>query len=111
MAVTLTKIFPPVQLPATVAVLFTFAFAGGTLKNLRVRLTNTSATAVPVTLYVDVPANPSAVANACLSAKSVPGNDYLDIDIPTMVASDTLRGFAGTASVITMHEIGGAIVT
>lgn len=111
MAVTLTKIFTPVQLPATAAVLFTFLTTGGTLKSLRVRLTNTSATAVPVTLYVDASAVGSSAANACLSAKSIAGNDYLDIDIPTMVTGDTLRGFAGTANVITMHEIGGAIVT
>lgn len=111
MAVTLTKIFPPVQMPATVGVLFTFATAGGTLKNLRARLTNTSGTAVPVTLYADASANASSAANCCLSAKSIAGNDYLDIDIPSMVTGDTLRGFAGTANVITMHEIGGTIVT
>lgn len=112
MAVTLTKIFPPVQLPGAAAgVLFTFATAGGTLKNLRVRLTNTSGAAVPATLYADVAANSSSAANCCLSAKSIAANDYLDIDIPTMVTGDTLRGFAGTANVITMHEIGGTIVT
>ena len=111
MAVTLTKIFPPVQLPASVAVLFTFATTGATLKNLRVRLTNTSASAVPVTLHVDVAATASGAGNCCLSAKSIAANDYIDIDIPTMVTGDTLRGFAGTANVITMHEIGGTIIT
>lgn len=111
MAVTLTKIFSPVQLPGTAAVLWTFSTAAATLKNLRVRLTNTSGTAVPVTLYADAAANASSAANCCLSAKSIAGNDYIDIDIPSMVTGDTLRGFAGTASVITMHEIGGTIVT
>lgn len=111
MAVTLTKLFTPVQLPSSAGVLWTFSTAAATLKNLRVRLTNTSASAVPVTLYVDVAATVSSAANCCLSAKSIPANDYLDIDIPSMVTGDTLRGFAGTASVITMHEIGGTVVT
>lgn len=111
MAVSLPKIFTPVQLPGTAATLFTFSTASATLKNLRVRLTNTSGSPVPATLYVDVPAASSSAANCCLSAKSIGGNDYIDVDIPTMVTGDTLRGFAGTGSVITMHEIGGAIIT
>lgn len=111
MAVTLTKIFAPVQLSNAAAVLWTFSTAAATLKNLRVRLTNTSGSAVPVTLYVDVAATASSAANCCLSAKSIPANDYIDIDVPTMVTGDTLRGFAGAANVITMHEIGGTVVT
>lgn len=111
MAVTLTKLFTPVQLTNAASVLWTFSTAAATLKNLRVRLTNTSGSAVPVTLYVDVAATGSTAANCCLSAKSIPANDFLDLDIPSMVTGDTLRGFAGTANVITMHEIGGTVVT
>lgn len=110
MAVTLSKLFAPVQLGASVAVLYTNA-TGGVIKNLRVRLTNTSASAVAVTLYADASATASSAANCCLSAVSIAANGYLDLNIPTLANGDTLRGFAGTGSVITMHEIGGAIVS
>jgi hypothetical protein len=113
MALTITQLFAPVQLPAAVAVLFSMPTAAAqptaVLKNGRVRLTNTSGAAVPVTLYAAPSATASAAANCCLSAVSVPANNYVDIDIPTMAAGDTLRGFAGTASVITMHEMGGML--
>lgn len=111
MAVTLSKLFGPVQLGgSSAAVLYTNS-TGGVIKNLRVRLTNTSGSAVAVTLYADVAATSSSAANCCLSAESIAANDHLDLDIPTLANGDTLRGFAGTGSVITMHELGGAIVS
>lgn len=113
MALTITQLFTPTQLPAAAAVLFTMptvaAQPSAVLKNGRVRLTNTSGAAVPVTLYAAASATASAAANCCLSAFSVPANNYIDVDIPTLQAGDTLRGFAGTASVITMHEMGGLL--
>ena len=111
MALTISKLFTPVQLPNASSVLFTMPSTPATsvLKNGRVRLTNTSASAVPVTLYADVAANASGAANCFLSASSIAANGYMDVDIPTMSAGDTLRGFAGTASVITMHDLGGVI--
>jgi hypothetical protein len=55
MALTITQLFTPIQLPAAAAVLFTMPDAtsqpSAVLKNGRVRLTNTSNAAVPVTLY------------------------------------------------------------
>lgn len=108
MAVTITKLFTPVQLPAAAAVLFTMPTTG-VLKNGRVRLTNTSGAAVAVTLYADAAATASGAGNCFLSAVSIAANGYLDIDLPTMAAGDTLRGFAATASVITMHELAGII--
>lgn len=111
MALTVTQLFQPVQLPAAAAVLFTMPASpvSSTLKNGRVRLTNTSAVAVPVTLYSAAAASANGAPTMCLNAVSIPANGYLDIDIPTMIAGDTLRGFAGTANVITMHEMGGVI--
>lgn len=111
MALTIQQLFSPVQLAAAVGVLFSMPTSPTTsiLKNGRVRLTNTSAGAVPVTLYADASATGSSAANCCLSAVSIAGNSYLDVDIPTLKAGDTLRGFAGTANVITMHELGGVL--
>ena len=111
MALSIQQLFTPVQLAAAAAVLFTMPTTPSTsvLKNGRVRLTNTSGAAVPVTLYADAAATASGVANCCLSAVSIGANSYLDIDLPTLKAGDTLRGFAGTANVITMHELGGVL--
>lgn len=113
MALTISQLFTPVQLAAAAGVLFTMPTVASqpnaVLKNGRVRLTNTSASAVPVTLYADAAANASGAANCCLSAQSVPANGYMDVDIPTLKAGDTLRGMAGTASIITMHEMGGVL--
>jgi hypothetical protein len=111
MALSIAQLFTPVQLPSAVAVLFSMPTtpAATVLKNARVRLTNTSGAAVSVTLYVAAAATASAAANCCLSATSIAANGYLDIDIPTMLAGDTLRGFAGTAAVVTMHEMAGIL--
>ena len=111
MALTVSQLFSALQLPSSAAVLFSMptAPASSVLKNGRVRLTNTSASAVPVTLYADTAANASGVENCCLSAVSIAASAYLDVDIPTLKAGDTLRGFAGTANVVTMHELGGVI--
>jgi hypothetical protein len=119
MALTVSQLFTPTQLaaaptaPAVPAVLFSMPDAtsqpGAVLKNGRVRLTNTSSAAVPVTLYAAAAAAASSAANCCMSAQSIQANSYIDIDIPTLKAGDTLRGFAGTASVITIHEMGGVL--
>lgn len=108
MALTIAQLFPPTQLTAASAVLFTMP-ATGVLKNGRIRLTNTSASAVPATLYAAPAATASADANCCLKAKSIAANDFLDVDIPTLNGGDTLRGLAGTTLVITAHEMGGVI--
>jgi hypothetical protein len=108
MALTISQLFQPVQLPNPVAVLFSMPTVG-VLKNGRVRLTNTSAAAVTVTLYAAAAGTASGAGNCFLSAKSIAANDYLDIDLPTLTGGDTLRGLASTASVITMHELGGVI--
>lgn len=111
MALTVSQLFAPVQLPNAAAALFAMPTTPTTtvLKNGRIRLTNTSGAAVPVTLYADAAATASSAANCCLNAVSIAGNGYLDVDLPTLKAGDTLRGFAGTASVITMHELGGIL--
>lgn len=111
MALSVVQLFAPVQLAAAAAVLYTMPTAptSSVLKNGRVRLTNTSGVAVPVTLYAAPAATPSGVSNCCLSTVSIAANGYLDVDIPTLAAGDTLRGFAGTANVITMHELGGIL--
>lgn len=110
-ALTIAQLFAPVQLPAAVAVLYSMPTspATSTLKNARMRLTNTTGGAVAATLYMDASATASSAVNCFLSAVSIPANSSIEIDIPTMKAGDTLRGFAGAATSITAHEMGGVI--
>jgi hypothetical protein len=111
MALTITQLFTPFQLPSSSGVLYTVPATPATtvLKNGRIRLTNTSASAVAATLYADAAAAPSAAGNMFLSAVSIAANASIDLDLPTMRAGDTLRGFAATGSVITVHEAGGTL--
>lgn len=111
MALTITKLFAPFQLPNAVAAFYTLPASPATnvLKNGRLRLTNTTAGAVTATLHADAAANPSAAGNAFLSAVSIAANSSIEVDIPTMQAGDTLRGVASAAASITVHEMGGII--
>lgn len=111
MALSIVQLFTPVQLPNAVAVLYTMPTTPATsvLKNGRVRLTNTTGGPVAATLYADVAATASSAANMFLSAISIAAGASLDVDLPTLKAGDTLRGFAAAATSITMHEAGGVL--
>lgn len=111
MALTISQLFAPQQLPSSVGVLFSMPTTptATVLKNGRVRLTNTTAGAISVTLYADAAATASSASNCFLNAVSIAANGYLDVDVPTLRAGDTLRGFASAATSITMHEMGGVL--
>lgn len=104
------QLFAPQVLPAVAAVLYTMpTTTGACLKNGRVRLANTTGAPVTATLYADVAATASGPGNVAYPTKNIPANDYVDVDLPTMKAGDTLRGFAGAAASITMQELGGVL--
>jgi len=89
-----------VALAGTSAVLYTVPSATSTIvKNIV--LCNTNSVAVPVTLNLVPSAGSPAVANTIVSALSLaPGETkviYLSTVIPT---GATIRGFAGTAAVV-----------
>ncbi|WP_423197851.1 hypothetical protein DFLDMN_001490 [Cupriavidus sp. H19C3] len=112
MSITFKKMFEPTQLGTSLATIFgvdAALAAGSTFRGGRFRLVNTSANAVPVELDA-VPLGGSAgVANQLFPTnKTVPANDYLDVDIPTLKPGDFVQGKAGTASVITVHFMAGA---
>lgn len=110
-ALTIGQLFGPTVLGTSSGVIYSMPTTPSTsvLKNGRLRITNTTAGAVSVTLYAAPAATPSAAANCCLSAVSVAGNAYLDVDMPTLAAGDTLRGLASAATSITVHELGGVL--
>lgn len=110
MALTISQLFTPQVLPTSAAVLYTVPATPATtvLKNGRVRLTNTTAGAIAVTLHSAAAADATAAGNAFLFGVSIAAGVSLDVDLPTMRAGDTLRGFSSAAG-ITMHEAGGAL--
>lgn len=110
MTFAIQQLFTPVQLTGAAAVLLTMPTSppSTVLMNGRVRLTNTSASPVVATLYADVAAAASGVANECFVG-SLAASSFVDVDIPVLKVGDTLRGFAGTAAVITVHSLGGTL--
>lgn len=111
MALTFTLLFVPQQLAAAVGDIYTMPAspASTVLKNGRVRLVNTSGSAVAVTLYA-VPAGGASGADNCfLPGTSIAAGGVLDVDLPTLAAGGKLRGFADAAGAVTILESGGAL--
>jgi hypothetical protein len=111
MAISISKLFAPVQLGTAVAEFFLMPATPTTsvIKNGRLRLTNTSAAAASVTLYAVPSGSAPAAGNECLPAISIAANQNLDVDFPTLAAGDSLQGLASAANAITVHELGGIV--
>lgn len=110
MAMSYSKLFEPTLLTATAATILTVPSGSATnlLKGAIVRLTNTSAAAVDVTLYSVPAAGANGDTNKFFPTKSVPARDYIDVQVPQMKAGDFLQGFAATANVVNIQAIAGA---
>ncbi|WP_024873158.1 hypothetical protein [Tolumonas lignilytica] len=111
MALTFQKLFQPTQLGTSAATIYTMPAAPVTsfLRNARLMLVNTSASAVSVTLY-SVPSGGTASAtNEFLPAVSVSPNAQLQVDVPELSAGDFIQGLASTGSVISVHAMDGVI--
>ena len=79
------------------------------LRGGRIRLVNTTASAVTATLYAVPFASAAAAANAFVSAKSIAGNDFLDVDVPMIGPGGFVQALAGAATSITAHMISGSL--
>lgn len=79
------------------------------LRGGRMRLTNTTASAVTATLYAVPPAGTAGDGNAFVKAKSIGANDYLDVDVPIMPAGSKIQGLASAGTSITAHMLSGSI--
>ena len=111
MTISYTKFFQPLQVPLTSTLIATVPAqpASNVLINGRVRATNITATAATITLYAVPVGGTASGANTLVAAKSVAPNDWLDSDLPEMLAGDMLYALAGTVSAITLHYIDGLI--
>jgi hypothetical protein len=112
MAITYQKFFQPVQLGTALATIYTAPSqpVGVLLRGGRVRLTNTTGSAVSAQLNA-VPAGGTAGAGNQLvpTNYTVPANGWIDIDLPIMAAGDILQGLAGVANAITVHAMAGGL--
>lgn len=109
---TFTKLFEPTQLGTTITTIFTAQADPTTtvIKNMRIRLTNTSSSVLQATLYCVPSGSSASTANQFLCQSGVAVNGYVDIDVPSMAAGDSLQGLASGAG-ITVHEMAGMIYT
>lgn len=110
MSVSYTSFFVPTLLTTSAATLFTVPsnLTSTLLRGGRIRLTNTTALAASATLH-NVPSGGSASAtNMFCAAKSVSGNDYLDVDVPLMPAGSFVQALSGTASALNAQMLNGS---
>lgn len=113
MAMQYVKLFEPILLAATAGTILTVPATVSTtvLRGGIVRLTNTSAAPVAVTLYSVPVAGANGAINQFFPAKSIAANDYLDVQVPQLKAGDFVQGFASTAAVVNIQPISGAYYT
>ncbi|WP_167313415.1 hypothetical protein [Ralstonia insidiosa] len=110
MAVSIVKLFSPVQLGTAASIIYTAPTnPPSTAKNGRVRLTNTTGLAASATLYTVPNGGTPSAGNECLPAVSIPAGQNLDVDFPSLGPGDTLQGLSGTANAITVSEMGGVL--
>ena len=111
MTISYSSFFTPTVLGVAAATLYTVPAAPATslLRGARIRLTNTTAGPVTVTLHAVPSAGAAADGNAFLKAKSIPANDYVDVDVPIMPAGAFIQALAGAATSITAHMVSGSL--
>lgn len=111
MSITYSQFMAPTVLTTSAATLFTVPSvpASSLLRGGRIRLTNTTAGAVTVTLHGIPSGGTASDGNAFVKAKSVAANDYLDIDIPILGPGGFVQALAGAATSITAHMISGSL--
>ncbi len=110
MTITYDRFFAPTVLTTAAATLFTTPATPSTtlMRGGRMRLTNTTAGAVTVTLYAVPAAGAAAAGNAFLSAKSIAANDYLDVDVPILGPGGFVQALASANTSITAHMLSGS---
>ena len=108
------KLFEPVLVTAitsgTAQTLMTVPAdpASSLFKGGAYRVTNTSASPASLTMFAVPLAGTADASNNFFPGKSIPANDYVDVQVPQLKAGDFVKVFAGTASVINVQPLAGA---
>lgn len=109
MALDYSRLFAPQQLGTSASTLFTLT--AGTLRNLSIKLVNTTAGAITVTGYVVPTSDTAADDTTFISAESIPSNSYIEVNVPKMISGDSLQMLASGATSITVYELDGVVRT
>ena len=111
MAISYIQFMPATVLTTVVSTLFTLPTlpASTLLRGGRIRLTNTTGTAVTATLYAVPLAGTAAAGNVFYPGKSIPANDFIDVDMPLIGPGGFVQALAGAATSITAHMISGSL--
>ena len=111
MTISFGKLFQPVALTTSIAAVFGVPSSPSTslLRNGRVRLNNTSASAVAVYLYAVPTGLGAGAANAFVSNYSIAAYSAYEVDVPQLQAGDILSGSAGTGGVVNIHAMDGVL--
>ena len=107
------KLFPSQLLAGSAALIQAMPTASSSylLRNGRVRLTNTSASPVAVTLYAVPAGGAVALTNEFFPGIAVPAHDYMDVDLPQLAAGDALWGFCTAYGTVTIFAIDGVLLS
>ena len=106
MTINYVDLFAPQQLTTSNVNLFVVP-SMALLRNGRLRVSNTTASAATIKLWA-VPSGLTALdSNVCLPVTSIPANSFTDFDLPVMQAGATLIGVASANTSLTIHPMDG----
>lgn len=108
MAVEYTVLFDPAALTTSAVTYYTVP-TGRKLVGARIRLSNVTAGAVTATVHAVPSGGSAADSNAQIKGYSIGANDYVDLDIGTLEAGDTIQALAGAGTSITISAIDGRL--
>ncbi len=113
MAVQAKALFTPSQLSTSASPFYAIPSTPASiiLSNGRARFTNTDSAAHAVTLYAVPAAGTAGPGNCSLNAESVAPNTHLDVDLPVLGAGGSYQALADTASVVTVSQLAGILIS
>lgn len=111
MALSFTQLFALQQVGNSPTTLLTVTAtpSSNLLRNGRIRFSNTTGAAVTITAWCVPAAGAEGNANVFFPVKSVPANDYIDVDVPQAKAGDIIKAQAGAAASITAAPLDGFV--
>ena len=82
-----------------------FTLAAGVIRNMTIRVSNTSGSPVTIEGWLIPDGGSAAVGNKFIPTESIAANSTADFHVPKIVTGDTLTLQAGTASVLSVFEV------
>ena len=108
-ALSYSRLFAPQQLGTSASSLF--VLSSGTLRNLSIKLVNTTGGAIQVTGYLIPSGGSASDTTTFLKDESIAANSYIEVNVPKMITSDDLQMLASAAASITVYELDGVVRT